>query len=76
MKSTPRRNFSCEIDELSEKQKDLRLQISASRDSNQVDALKTARNRIMHQIRERLKENKEKQLEAKLSEINRMKGDA
>ena len=70
------RGHDPEIEKLSEEQKNLRIQIENSRNLNEVIQKKAKRNKIMREIKEKLSENKEKEIEEKLTEINNMKDDS
>ena len=65
-----------EIETLSEKQRKLRLQIDNSMEVNDNQRLKKQRNETMRKIKQKLLENKEKEISEKLNEINNMKDDS
>ena len=62
-----------EIELLSNEQKKLRLNISKCNDSIKVNEMKTKRNNIMHQIQNKIREKKEKELDKIVSEIEEVK---
>ena len=64
------RMHSAEVQELSDKQKDLRTQITACQEVNKVADLRTQRNRILHQIKDTNLKLKERDILAKLDNIN------
>ena len=73
--SDGRRIFDQEIEDLSNQQKELRQRILISTVSEQTDNLKTERNRLLHEIRNKIKDNRDRGLIEKLNNINRLKGD-
>ena len=62
-----------EVEKLSKKQKDLRLQISTCDDPLTIAELKAERNKIMHKIKEILTNDKETQINEKVAEIDKAK---
>ena len=71
----PNRLYNEEVEKLSIKQKNLRLEICNCNNIEHLKVLKKERNRLLHLIREKVKEIKEEQLNAKLIEINKIRGD-
>ncbi|XP_057310033.1 uncharacterized protein LOC130648030 [Hydractinia symbiolongicarpus] len=69
-------NYDPEIEQMSKTQKELRIQISNCKDLDKMTRLKNERNNIMRRIKDKLLENKTKEIENKLSEINQMKDTA
>ena len=65
-----------EIAILSQQQKHLRQKISNCKEVEKLKNMKTERNKILHQIRDKVKKHKEQLLENKLSDINNAKGNA
>ena len=65
-----------EIEILSEKQKQLRVQINNIKEVNNIQRLRKQRNETMRTIKQKLLENKEKEINEKLNEINNMKDDS
>jgi len=65
-----------EIEKLSVKQKDLRLQIANTHNESRKQELKTSRNQILHEIRRRCKDNAERELDAKAEEVEKLKDGA
>ena len=57
---------------MSSKQKDLRIQISNCNNIDKVKEMKTERNQLLHKIKRKLIEQKEKDLDNKIKEINEM----
>ena len=70
------RKHDPEVEKLSEEQKMIRLQISNSSNVIEVRRMKEKRNKIMRNIKEKLSETKEKEIDEKLKEINNMKDDS
>ena len=68
-----KRPHNLEIEQMSRKQKDLRIQISNCNNIDKAKEMKTERNQIMHRIKRKLIELKEKDLDNKVNEINEMK---
>ena len=67
-------NIYCdEIAILSQQQKHLRQKISNCKEVEKINAMKTERNKILHQIRDKVKKRKEQLRENKLSDINNAK---
>ena len=70
-------NIYCdEIDILSQHQKHLRQKISNYKEVEKINNMKTERNKILHQMRNKVQKHKEQLLENKLSDINNAKGNA
>ena len=70
-------NIYCdEIAILSQQQKHLRQKISNCKEVAKINNIKTERNKILHQIQDKVKKHKEQLLENKLSDINNAKGNA
>ena len=70
-------NIYCdEIAILSQQQKHLRQKIANCKEVEKINNMKTERNKILHQIRDRVKKHKEQLLEKKLSDINNAKDNA
>ncbi|XP_057294528.1 uncharacterized protein LOC130623039 [Hydractinia symbiolongicarpus] len=69
-------NYDPEIEQMSKTQKELRIQISNCEDLDKMTRLKSERNNIMRRIKDKLLENKTKEIENKLSEIYQMKDTA
>ena len=70
-------NIYCdEIAILSQQQKHLRQKISNCKEVEKINNMKTERNKILHQIRDKVKKHKEQLLVNKLSDINHAKGNA
>ena len=68
-------NVYCyEIAILSQQQKHLRQKISNCKEVAKINNIKTERNKILHQIQDKVKKHKEQLLENKLSDINNAKG--
>ena len=68
-------NIYCnEIAILSQQQKHLRQKISNCKEVAKINNMKTERNKILHQIQDKVKKHKEQLLENKLSDINNAKG--
>ena len=65
-----------EIEQLSNEQKQLRIQITSCRDKDKLTKLKHERNRLVKQIHKKIKENKERQIDEKISDINNMPDEA
>ena len=64
------------VEELSEKQKKLRIQISDIDNAEKVEKLRSERNSILKEIQRINNEEKEKELDEKISEIEKMKDSA
>ena len=62
-----------EVEQLSKRQKELRLKISECDDAERRIEMKTERNKKLHQIKQILINDKEKQLDQKVKEINEAK---
>ena len=58
------------IQEMSEKQKQLRLNLSQCNNITMYKALKKKRNKILHEIKHRLEQNKEQELNLKVSQLD------
>ena len=65
-----------EIEEMSKLQKEVRLLIDLSDDAKQIQELRNKRNILSHNIRKKQIENHEKQLDARVKEINKFKDSA
>lgn len=65
-----------EVAKLSKKQKELRLEIAECNDPVKVQSLKARRNKLLHSIKTTLLNNKEKELDEKVSEINLLEDSA
>jgi exonuclease III len=75
MKQKPsqrKRTHDPEIAKLSEKQKNIRLDITKTSDAERVKELRHQRNRVLKEIKQRTLENKEKELNEMASEVNKM----
>ena len=57
---------------MSEKQKQLRLNLSHCNEATEYKAMKKERNKILHEIKHRLKQNKEQELNQKVSQLDHM----
>ena len=68
-----RKTFYPEIEELSNRQKQIRLQISNTNDAHKLQNLKTRRNLILHQIENRLNELKSAELDRMADNIEEFK---
>eukprot|EP00794_Sanderia_malayensis_P021165 gene21165-23243_t len=66
------RTHDQEIQELSEKQKQLRLNLSRCHDVTEYKAMKKERNKILHEIKQKLKQNKEQELNLKVSQLDQI----
>ena len=64
------------VAELSREQKELRLKIAECKDPEKVTYLKTRRNKLLHDIKTTLLEEKEKDLDEKVSEVDKLKDSA
>ena len=65
-----------EMEKLSNEQKQLRIQITSYRDKDKLTRLKHERNRLLKQIHKQIKENKEREIDEKISDINNMPDEA
>ena len=65
-----------EIAILSQQQKHLRQKISNCKEVEKLNNMKTERNKVLHQMQDKVKKHKEHLLENKLSDINNAKGNA
>jgi hypothetical protein len=64
------RKFDPRVARLSDRQKSIRMQINACRDPAKMRELRAERNSIMHEIRSRNTENREKEIDQLVSEID------
>ena len=64
-----KRPHNLEIEQMSSKQKDLRIQISNCNNIDKVKEMKTERNQLLHKIKRKLIEQKEKDLDNKIKEM-------
>ena len=70
-------NIYCdEIAILSQQQKHLRQKIANCKEIEKINNMKTERNKILHQMQDKVKKHKEQLLENKLSDINNAEGNA
>ena len=65
-----------EVEKLSIQQKELKLKINNCKDTEKMRTMKTERNRILHQIKKKLRKLKEKCLDEKIKEIDETKDSA
>ena len=65
-----------EIEKLSNEKKQLRIQITSCRDKDKLTKLKHERNRLLKQIHKQIKENEEREIDEKISDINNMPDEA
>ena len=70
------RIYNQDIQEMSKKQKQLRLNLSCCKDVNEYKAMKNERNKILHDIKHRLKQNKEQELNEKVSLLDQIEDDS
>ena len=66
------RTHDQDIQELSEKQKQLRLNLSRCHDVIEYKAMKKERNKILHEIKQRLKQNEEQELNQKVNHLDQI----
>lgn len=67
-----RRTHDQDIQEMSEKQKQLRLNLSRCHDVTEYKAMKKERNKILHEIKQRLEQDKEQELYQKVSQLDQI----
>ena len=75
LKQKQYRLWNKEVKDLSEKQKDLRIQIQNCKQEEKIKELKKERNYVLHNIRRKNRETKEKHLDHLIQEIDNSKRD-
>ena len=70
------RIYDQDIQEMSKKQKQLRLKLSCCKDVNEYKTMKKERNKFLHDIKHRLKQNKEQELNDKVSLLDQIEDDS
>ena len=67
--------YSQKVENLSNKQKELRQKIMNCQVTEKVRALKSERNKILHEIHQEVKKEQERELNRKMDEIDKLHGD-